>query len=159
MPQKILFTIDSVFALDTPAHQLALLSAGLVEKGCEVHVASLSDSQSVSHEFPASVQLHFLARASRRDWLLPRRVSSLVKRLKPDIIHAWGIDSHKATFAFLRAPSNVAKYCTYLELPKIRQPILWRWLHESLTENITSVVSHDAIADALEADGLSLIHI
>lgn len=153
MPQKILFTIDSLFALDTPAHQLALLTAGLVEKGFEVHVASLSDPYTVSHEFPSSVQLHFLARTERRDWLLSRRVKSLARRLQPDFVHAWGIKSHKDTFAFLRAPTNFARYCTYLELPQSRQPILRRWLHESLTENITSIVTHDAIADALVDDG------
>ena len=153
MPRRILFTIDSLFALDTPAHQLALLTAGLAEKDFEVHVASLGDPRSVSHEFSPAVKLHFLARTKHRDWLLPRRIRSLVKRIHPNIVHAWGIHSHKATFAFQRSTSKFAQFCTYLEMPQTHQPILRRWLHESLTENITSIVSHDAIADALAVDG------
>ena len=151
--QKILFTIDSLFVLGTPAHQLMLLASGLIEQGFEVHVVSLSDPNTIRHAMPASVTVHFIGRAEKRDYLRSVRLRSLVKQIKPDIFHAWGIDAHRTSFIATMGLDRCAKVCTYLEFPPARQMILGRWLHESLTnEDVTSVVAHEAIADALVAD-------
>lgn len=156
--QKILFTIDSLFVLGTPAHQLMLLASGLIEQGFEVHVVSLSDRSTIRHAMPPSVTVHFVRQSEKRDWLRAARLRSIVKRIKPEIFHAWGIDAHRTSFIAIMglnglAKDSLAKVCTYLEFPPSRQLILGRWLHESLTnEDVTSVVAHEAIADALVAD-------
>ncbi len=153
MSKRILFAIDSLFPLGNAAYQLSLLAGALIHHDFEVHVVSLGDVPAERHALTADVHVHYIRNTPQRDYLRSIGLRSLIHGLRPDIVHAWGFDSHlTALLAAYRLP-NIRKICTYLEtLPRRSQP-LERWFWKKISSDTTLVVAHDAIADQLMDNG------
>jgi hypothetical protein len=98
---RILYIIESL-GCNGAATQLGVLASGLVRDGFEVHVASL-DEQKVPNVFWRRLreldcdasQLH--AMPLGRHWLVDpltvTRLRRLVRKLRPEIVHAWSFAS------------------------------------------------------------------
>jgi len=91
--RRILHITDSLERTGL-ASQVLLLSNGLMKRGFDVHVASLSDSREMSDEFRAD---HVSTTPLGRRWLLDPvalwKLRRLMRRLRPDVVHAWTSDA------------------------------------------------------------------
>jgi glycosyltransferase involved in cell wall biosynthesis len=69
--------------------QLVYLATHWARTGREVHVAYLAGTPVPDAVIESGVQLHPISHTSNHDPMLLLRLVSLVRRLKPDIVHTW----------------------------------------------------------------------
>jgi len=69
--------------------QLSYLSAGLIRKGIDVHVAYLRPGPNLTRAQDSGATLHELRSHGNYDPFLPWRLIKLVRKVRPDLIQTW----------------------------------------------------------------------
>jgi glycosyltransferase involved in cell wall biosynthesis len=105
--RRVLHITDSL-ARTGAASQLLVLARGLAEQGFEVHVASLGSDGPLALELSAvGISTTELGRRVVADPLAFYKLQRLVRRIRPDVLHAW--DASSAVYAHLAAKSGGAR--------------------------------------------------
>jgi glycosyltransferase involved in cell wall biosynthesis len=101
MMRRVLHITESL-ARTGAASQLLVLARGLAERGFEVHVAALGSCGPLAVELHAAgISTTELARRAAADPLVLYKLRRLVRRIRPNVLHAWDVSS--AVYAHLAA--------------------------------------------------------
>ncbi|MCI0333300.1 MAG: glycosyltransferase [Planctomycetes bacterium] len=93
MSRRILHITESLGRTGV-ATQVFVLSRGLVERGCDVHVAALGGSGALAAAFRAAgISTAELGRRWTADPVAYYKLHRLVRSLRPDIVHTWNYDA------------------------------------------------------------------
>jgi glycosyltransferase involved in cell wall biosynthesis len=107
MMRRVLHITESR-ARSGAASQLLVLARGLAEQRFEVHVASLGSRGPMALELcAAGISTTELGRRAAADPLAFYKLLQLVRRIRPDVLHAW--DASSAIYAHLAAKAGGAR--------------------------------------------------
>jgi glycosyltransferase involved in cell wall biosynthesis len=95
--RRVLYIVDSL-GRSGLSSQLLVLGRGLVQRGFEIHVATLDRRGALAGHFrDAGINVTEVGRRWALDPVAAWQLRRAVRRTAPDVIHAWGIDT--PTFA------------------------------------------------------------
>jgi glycosyltransferase involved in cell wall biosynthesis len=103
--RRILHIIDS---LDPhgPASQLGIVAQGLEQEGFQVQIAALDAGHDTVQE-KICIPVHRIGRRWSLDLLALLRLGRLIRRLEPDVVHTWDLNSAiYASAAMARVPRS-----------------------------------------------------
>jgi glycosyltransferase involved in cell wall biosynthesis len=91
--RRVLYIVDSL-GRNGLASQLFVLVRGLVQRGFDVHVATLDRRGALAGDFRAAgAVLTEIGRRWAFDPVAAFQLRRAIRRIAPDVIHAWGIDT------------------------------------------------------------------
>lgn len=149
---RLLLVVDDLTVTNGPNCQLRQLSQSLPANEFEIHIATACDIGRIDQLQIAGACLHAI---DRRSTVVPRYVElrGLWRQLLPDIVHAWGYDTHlPVAFSTYRHRSSKVIYSYFCHPP--RRLMIRRWLEEVTSREPAIVtVSHPCIGDELANEG------
>lgn len=152
MKRRILFVIEDYFPLGAN-FQLRPVVVALAAESVDVHVVALRDFVKPSTwvtELPVSIHHLDSSRGINQIWGL----RSLIYRIRPDMLHAWGHETHWVSLLASIGQRELKKIVTFFETP-LRDRMIKRqsqaWL---FGRSVTLTAVHQSIADRLEEYGV-----
>ena len=151
MKRRILFVIEDHFPLGANL-QLKPVVAALAAESFDIHLVAIQDVADPSpwiSELPATI--HRLDTGRGINQIL--RLRALIYQIDPNIVHAWGHETHWCSLMAGIGHRNSRKVATYFEIPPRRRAIHRQsqtWLYG---RSVTLTAAHHSIASRLAEDG------
>ncbi len=151
MKRRILFVIEDFFPLGANL-QLKPIADALAAEAFDIHVVALRDSMKLPtwiSDLPATIHSLDSGRGINR----VLRMRSLIFRVSPNIVHAWGHATHWCSMMAGIGLHELKMVATFFEIPprhRMNHPQSPAWLFGG---SVTLTASHHTIANRLAEHG------